>query len=149
LTAVYDREKELTSEISSLVEQALPEVDVLAVELSSPARFCVYVDHPAGVDHALCERVTDLLRDYLGRYTVDVSSPGLERPLRKPSHFRAAVGRHVAVRTARAVGGRTRFRGRIVAAGDDSVRIATETDEFEIPYEELVRGNVIDEGWEP
>jgi ribosome maturation factor RimP len=149
LITVYDRERELTSEISLLVEQALPEVDVLAVELESSTRFCVYVDHPSGVDHALCGRVTDLLRGYLDRYTVDVSSPGLERPLRKASHFRAAVGRLVALRTAEPVGGRTRFRGRIAAAGDDSLRLLSETDEFEIPYEHLVRGNLIDEEWEP
>jgi ribosome maturation factor RimP len=145
LPTVYDKEKELTSEVSCLVERALPEVDVLAVELNSPARFCVYVDHPAGVDHALCERVTDLLRGYLDRYTVDVSSPGSERPLRKPSHFRAALGRRAVLRTADEVGGRTRFRGRIVAAGEESVRVATETDEVDIPYEDLVRGNLIDE----
>jgi len=51
-----------------VVESGLPGVEVLAVELLSPARFCVYVDHPAGVDHALCERVTNVLRGYLDRY---------------------------------------------------------------------------------
>ena len=145
MAGIHDKERELTDEVSSLVEKALPEVEVLAVELVSPTRFCVYVDHPAGVDHSLCRRVTDLLRGYLDRYTVDVSSPGLERPLRKPDHFRGAVGRRVALRTASAIDGRSRFRGRIVAAEDETVRVATETDELDIPYEDLVRGNLIDE----
>ena len=72
---------------------------MLAVELSGPERFTVFIDHPTGVDHSLCERVTNLLRGYLDRYTVDVSSPGVERPLRTPAHFRTAVGRKVAIRT--------------------------------------------------
>ena len=145
MASTYDKEKELTSEVSLLVERAMPEVDVLAVELTSPTRFCVFVDHPGGVDHALCQSVTDLLRDYLDRYTVEVSSPGTERPVRKPDHFQHALGRSVALRTAEAIHGRKRFRGRVVAARDRTFRLATETDEFDIPYENLVRGNLIDE----
>ena len=53
-----------TAAITPAVESTLPGVEVLAVELLSPARFCVYVDHPDGVDFALCERVTRLLDDY-------------------------------------------------------------------------------------
>src|SRR5438034_2717490 len=92
LQEVRRTEKTLQREVTQQVEAGLPGIEVLAVELVSPQRFCVYVDHPAGVDHALCERVTALLRGYLDRYSVDVSSPGLERPLRKPAHFANAVG---------------------------------------------------------
>lgn len=144
--SIHDTERELTGEVSSLVERALPEVDVLAVELVSPTRFCVYVDSAQGVDHALCERVTDLLRGYLDRYTIDVSSPGPARPLRKPAHFKGVVGRRVALKTAAELAGRKRFRGRVVAACSDTVRVATDSEELDIPYEELVRGNLIDEG---
>ena len=91
-------EKTLQREVTQQVETGLPGVEVLAVELVSPRRFCVYVDHPSGVDHALCERVTNLLRGYLDRYSVDVSSPGSERPLRKPAHFANAVGRRFFLR---------------------------------------------------
>jgi ribosome maturation factor RimP len=145
MVSIYDKEKELASEVSVLVERSLPGVDVLALELISATRFCVYVDHPSGVDHSLCERVTDLLRGYLDRYTVEVSSPGPERPLRKPEHFQHALGRSVALRTADAIDGRKRFRGRVVVARDKTFRLAIETDEFDIPYENLVRGNLIDE----
>jgi ribosome maturation factor RimP len=145
LPSTYEKERELTGEISLLLEHALPEVELLAIELSSPTRFCVFVDHPGGVDHALCRRVTDLLRGYLDRYTVEVSSPGTERPLRKPDHFQHALGHSVALRTATPIHGSKRFRGRVVAARDKSLRLATEADEFDIPYENLVRGNLIDE----
>src|SRR5439155_5125596 len=143
----HDTERALTREVGQAVESGVPGVEVLAVELSGPDRFCVSVDHPAGVDHALCERVTNVLRGYLDRYSIDVSSPGVERPLRKPAHFANAVGRQVAVRTAQGIAGRRRFRGEVLAAGDQSFSLGTVGAEaVVIPYDEVVRGNVIDEG---
>ena len=146
MTDMHVTERTLQREVSERVEAGIPGVEVLAVELVSPARFCVYVDHPTGVDHALCERVTGVLRGYLDRYAIDVSSPGLERPLRKPAHFERAVGRRVAVRTSREIGGRKRFRGEVLAAGERELRLGAEGGEAVIPYAEIVRGNLIDEG---
>ena len=133
---VRQKEKELEREIGARVEGTLDGVEVLAVELQSPGHFTVYVDHPAGVDHALCARVTDVLRDYLREYAVDVSSPGIARPLRKPEHFAGVVGRRVKLRTRE-----RRLTGELVSADDDRVRI----DETEIPYDDIVRANLIDE----
>jgi ribosome maturation factor RimP len=149
LTAVHERERELTREVTQTVEQGLPGVEVLAVELSGRERFTVYIDHAAGVDHALCERVTNLLRGYLDRYTVDVSSPGIERPLRTPSHFRSVVGRTVSVRTEHELDGRKKFRGTVAAAGNgDLALVVTDGARVKIPYGEIVRGNLVDEGRE-
>ena len=133
---VRQKEKQLEREIGARVEASLDDIEVLAVEMQSPDRFTVYVDHPAGVDHALCARVTSVLRDYLREYTIDVSSPGTERPLRKPEHFTGAVGRRVKLRTRD-----RRIRGELVAADASHVRV----DETEIPYDEIVRANLIDE----
>ena len=141
MAATYDKERQLTREIAPKVEGALPGTEVLAVELTSPDRFTVYVDHIQGVDHALCERVTNVLRDYLREYSVDVSSPGSERPLRKPSHFRNVVGRRVSLRT----NSRNRLRGEVVAAGDRSVTLKTDAESVDIPYDSIVRGNLIQE----
>lgn len=147
MASVYEKERELQREVARTVESGVPGVEVLAVELSGPERFTVFVDHPQGVDHALCARVTDLLRDYLARYAIDVSSPGLERPLRKPAHFANAVGRKVAVRTAAEIEGRKRFRGKVVEAGERAFTVRTADDTaFTIPYEAIVRSNLIDEG---
>jgi ribosome maturation factor RimP len=144
---VHEQEKTLQREIVREVESGLPGVEVLAVELGGPERFCVYVDHPSGVDHALCERVTGVLRHYLDRYTVDVSSPGLERPLRKPAHFANVVGRRVAVRTAKPIAGRKRFRGPVLAAGQHEISLGADSGEpVRIPYDAIMRGNLIDEG---
>lgn len=142
MATVHERERTLQREIGPRVESALPDVEVLAVELSGPERFTVFIDRVGGgVDHALCERVTDELRDYLRDYTVDVSSPGLERPLRKPAHFRNVVGRRVNLRTE----SRKRVRGEVVGATDTSVTVRTDTESVEVPYGEILRGNLIDE----
>jgi ribosome maturation factor RimP len=145
MTEVHEKEKTLFREITPQVEQAIPGVEVLALELSGPERFTVFIDHPQGVDHALCERVTDVLRPYLRDYTVDVSSPGVERPLRTPAHFERAVGRRVTLRTSRDIEGRKRFKGEVVATGPAAIRVATGGDEYEIPYDAIVRGNLIEE----
>jgi ribosome maturation factor RimP len=144
--STYEKERELTREVTGTVEAQIPGVEVLAVELLSPTRFCVFIDHPQGVDHALCARVTDVLRGYLTSYTVDVSSPGLERPLRKPAHFRNAVGRKVALRIDHQLNGRKRFRGTVAEAGTRAVALDVDNAErVEIPYAAIVRGNLIDE----
>ena len=141
MAATHEKERQLTREITPKVEKALPGTEVLAVELNGPDRFTVYVDHVGGVDHALCERVTNVLGDYLREYGVDVSSPGIERPLRTQAHFRSAVGRSVALRTE----GRSRVRGEVVAAGERTVTVKTDGESVDIPYDSIVRGNLIEE----
>ena len=136
MATTYEKEKELESDIAPRVEHDVPGVEVLAVELESPDRFVVYVEHAEGVDHALCARVTDVIRDYLRDYTVTVSSPGTEPPLRKPAHFARVVGRRVKLRTRDG-----RVQGEVVAADETHVTI----DENHVPYEQIVRANLIDE----
>ena len=141
------RERELQREVAETVESRLPDVEVLAVELGGPERMSVYIDRPGGVDLALCEQVSSVLRPYTERFSLDVSSPGFERPLRTPQHFAErgrSAGRASAPRTTcRAA---SASRDEIVTAGDDAVTLATGDGEFDVPYDEIVRGNLIDEG---
>ena len=139
MSATHDKERTLTKQIEREVETALPGVEVLAVELAGPARFTVFVDHANGVDHALCARVTDVLRDYLRDYAIDVSSPGIERPVRTPEHFRNAIGRKVMLRTPE----RKRLKGEVVSAGQQAVVVRSGADTIEIPYDQVVRGNLV------
>ncbi len=126
MSTTFARERTLQDDIAPAVESRVDGVEVLAVELVSPSRFCVYIDHPGGVNHALCERVTRVLDDYRSEYTIDVSSPGPERPLRKPEHFGAALGRSVSVRTE----GKKRQRGTLTDAGPDAIMLETQTHEL-------------------
>jgi ribosome maturation factor RimP len=144
MARTHDKERELTREIAPKVADGIPGTEVLAVELAGPERFTVYIDHVGGVDHALCERVTHILRDYLREYSVDVSSPGLQRPLRRQVHFRNVVGRRVALRTDE----RKHLRGEVVAAGERSVTVKTDAESVDVPYDSIVRGNLIEEAGE-
>lgn len=142
MATVHDKEKQLYREISRSVSQGLPDVEVLAVELTGRERFCVYVDAPGGVDHALCERVSGLLRPYLTSYAVEVSSPGIERPLRSRVHFTQAVGRRVRLKTESG-----RSSGVVRVAGERQITVELENGEaVDIPYDAIVRANLIDEG---
>jgi len=137
----HQKERELQRDVARTVEATLPGVEVLALELTGKDRFCVFVDHPQGVDHALCERVTDALRRYLDSYSVEVSSPGFDRPLRIREHFARAVGRSVRIKTE---SGRT--RGVVVAAGERAAQLENGSGPVDIPYDDIVRANLIDEG---
>src|ERR1700720_42231 len=78
-----------------------PDVEVLLAEILGGRSLRVFIDLPDGVTLALCERVTLLLGEERERYSLEVSSPGSERPLTKPAHFRRFVGRRARVRTRR------------------------------------------------
>jgi ribosome maturation factor RimP len=140
-SASHEKEKQLQREVTRMVEHAIPGVEVLALELSGSERFCVFVDHPQGVDHALCERVTHVLQPYLENYAVEVSSPGFDRPLRTKAHFERVLGRPVRIKA-----GSKRTRGEVISTTERSVQIQNGPDAVDIPYEEIVRANLIDEG---
>ena len=140
MSTMHDKEQTLQRAIGRNVEAAVPGVEVLAVELSADDRFTVFIDHPEGVDHALCARVTELLADYRRDYAVDVSSPGLERPLRTAGHFRSVVGREVSLRTSDR---KKRLRAAVLDAGERAVTIQARGSAIEIPYDQIVRGNLI------
>ncbi len=139
---VHDKEKTLYRQVAQQVEAGIPGVEVLALELTGRERFRVYVDHPSGVDHALCAQVTSILRPYLDEYSVEVSSPGFDRPLRTRAHFERAVGRQVKLKTAD-----LHRRGEVVSAGERSLSLQQASGEpLEIAYDQIVRANLIDEG---
>jgi ribosome maturation factor RimP len=150
MTQVHEQERQLQAEFADKVGAAMPDVEVLAVELRGPEKLTVYLDRENGVDIALCEQVTGVLREYLDRYGLEVSSPGIDRPLRTREHFARQVGRKVALRTEHDLDGRRRFRGQVAEAGADAVMLETQSGEqVAVPYGEIVRGNLIDEGLTP
>ena len=123
-----------------------PEVEVLAIEQPANETLRLYIDHPDGVSLALCERVTNHLRDLLTSYGLEVSSPGEERPLSKPEHFRRYVGRTVRVRTREEIEGRRSFTGTLTDADDGSVSVEAEGRAVRIPLDRVRRSNLVAEG---
>jgi ribosome maturation factor RimP len=122
-----------------------PDVEVLLVEPAGVGRLRLFIDHPKGVDLALCERVTRELSDLLEQYALEVSSPGPARPLVKPEHFRRFVGRRVKVRTRSEHEGRRSFTGELVGVNDDQVTVAADDGVVSIPYSDINRSNLVEE----
>lgn len=102
----------------------------------------VFVDADDGVDLDTVAKVSEEisrgldLRDPIpGRYTLEVSSPGLERTLRSPEHFALCVGRQVVVKTTERIAGDShRVEGVIAAADEGEVRLRNGEDDVVIPY---------------
>lgn len=123
-----------------------PDVEVLALELAGSRRspkLRVFLDRPAGVDLALCARVTHHLRDLLTDYTVEVSSPGPERPLSRLEHYQRYLGSRVRVRTHEAIEGRSDFKGDLVGADAEGVSLAADWGMVRIPLNRIRRSNLI------
>jgi ribosome maturation factor RimP len=133
------------SQIQERLSGSDPEVEVLLVEQIAAGRLRLFIDHPKGVDLALCERVTRELTDLLEQYALEVSSPGPERPLVKPEHYRRFVGRRVKVRTRSEHEGRKSFTGELVGVTDDQVTVAADDGVVSIPYGDINRSNLVEE----
>jgi ribosome maturation factor RimP len=132
----------LQDEIETRLGTAEPAVEVLLAEVSG-SRLRLFIDHPEGVTLALCERVSGQLNDYRDRYSLEVSSPGLDRPLTKPQHYSRFLGRHARVRLRDAREGHRSVTGELVGASDQDVTIAAQDGVLTIPYDQIARSNLI------
>ena len=134
----------LQSDIEQRLASAEPEVEVLFVERVGSDRLRLFIDHPDGVSLALCERVTAHLRELLSEYSLEVSSPGPQRPLTKPDHFRRFIGRRARVRLREPRDGHRTYTGELVGASDEEVTVAAKDGVVAIPYTEINRSNLLE-----
>jgi ribosome maturation factor RimP len=134
---------ELYGQIENRLDQLDPEIELIALEQPAGEMIRLYIDYPGGVDLALCERVTNHLRDLLETWSLEVSSPGADRPLTKPEHFRRFMGRRVRVRTREAIEGQSSFTGTLTAADEGGVRVQAGEGEVEIPHSRIRRSNLV------
>ena len=139
----------LQADIEQRLASSEPDIEVLLAEVVGGRCLRVFIDHPDGVTLALCERVSGLLSSERERYSLEVSSPGAERPLTKPAHFRRFMGRRARVRARHPlpVGERPMrsFSGELVGASDEEVTLAAAEGLIAIPYSEIRRSNLIGE----
>jgi len=138
--------EQLQRDIEQRLSAAEPEVEVLLVERSGDT-LRIFIDHPAGVSLALCERVTHALGDLRESYALEVSSPGPKRPLTKPEHFQRFVGRRARVRTAPESGLAEpgSVVGELIGATAHDVTLAAPEGIVAIPYEAIKRSHLVEE----
>jgi ribosome maturation factor RimP len=125
-----DQRASVAHEVERDVVTQLPDVEVVDVQVSAGV-LRVLIDHPQGVDHEVCGRVSNVLRGYTDKFQLEVSSPGIPRPLVRPKHFQRSVGSRIAVETREAIDGRRRFTGALRDADDE--RIVLELPDREEP----------------
>ena len=138
--------EQLQNDIQQRISASEPEVEVLLVERSGET-LRIFIDHPAGVTLALCERVTAALGDLRERHGIEVSSPGPRRPLTKPEHFQRFVGRRARVRTAPGadLGERGSVTGELIGATAQEVTLAAPDGIVAIPYAAIQRSHLVEE----
>ena len=133
----------IQADIEARLSEVEPEVEVLLAEVVGGDLIRLFIDHPQGVTLDLCERVTNHLPELREQYALEVSSPGIERPLSKPEHFRRYVGRRAQVRTRGEHDGRRSFTGELLNATDDAVTVAADTGVVSIAYADIHRSNLV------
>jgi ribosome maturation factor RimP len=138
-------EMSIQTDIESRLAQSEPDVEVLLAEVLGGQTVRLFIDHPEGVTLDLCERVTHALPEVREKYALEVSSPGSERPLTKPDHFRRFLGRKARVRLRDEHDGRRSFTGELVGASDTDVTLAADTGVVSIPYADINRSNLVEE----
>jgi ribosome maturation factor RimP len=131
------------------------DVDLYDVEISGPL-VRVVVDRESGVDLETLGAVTRAISRALdetdpiaGRYTLEVTSPGVERPLRTPEQFARAIGDSVKVRTVPSVEGDRRVEGVLATADGDGITIRTDETVRSFRYEEIERARTVFEWGTP
>ncbi len=133
----------LQYEIERRLAASEPEAEVLLAEIVSGSTLRLFIDHPDGVTLALCERVSRRLNDFRDRYSLEVSSPGQDRPLTKPQHYSRFLGRRARLRLRDARDGHKSVTGELVGASEREVTIAADGGIVTIPYEQIARSNLV------
>lgn len=134
----------IQEEIEARLAERVPEVEVLLASVAGET-VELYIDHPEGVTLELCEQVTHALPELREHYGLTVSSPGPQRPLTKPDHFRRFVGHRARVRLRDAREGHRSFTGELVGANDAEVTIAADTGVVSIPYGDIAKSTLVAE----
>lgn len=126
--------------------------ELVAVELSGGdiSIVRVYIDSEEGVTVTDCAKasrqfsaILDVEDPISNRYTLEVSSPGLDRPLAKAKHFIDVVGQDVKIRMATLINGRRRFTGTLVEANEEFAVVEVDGEQTELPYIEMDRARLV------
>jgi len=141
---------ELIAELEPLAIQN--GLELVTVEVTGGQRHRVvrvFLDREGGIDiegvagaNSWVSDALDEFRRLSGPYTLEVSSPGIERALRTREHFERAAGSDAVVHTAKPIDGRARFTGRLLGLRDDDVVLVIDGQEIHVPFDAIDRARL-------
>lgn len=126
--------------------------ELVAVEMSGgeSSILRVYIDTPEGITVDDCAKasrqfsvILDVEAPISNRYTLEVSSPGMDRPLAKPAHFQQVLGQGVKVKMTTLINGRRRFTGELIEANNEFAVVEVDGEQTELPYDEMDRARLV------
>jgi len=126
--------------------------ELVAVEMSGGdiSIVRVFIDAEEGVTVTDCAKasrqfsaILDVEDPISNRYTLEVSSPGMDRPLAKPAHFQAVQGEQVKIKMASLVNGRRRFTGELIEVNDEFIVVEVDGEQTELLYSEMDRARLV------
>ena len=135
----------IAEDVERVLGAAMPAIDVVDVRILPGGIIRVLIDHPEGVDHERCVEVGRALVAFRERYSLEVSSPGIPRPLTKPAHYARFIGREADVRFHATHEGRRRIRGELVECDASRVVVRDEDGALEIPFAAISRAHLVEE----
>lgn len=146
---------EIMQTVRELAEKVTAELDIEVVDieyktLKGQAHLIVYIDKPGGISLSECEEINKLLGEAMdiadpipSSYLLEVSSPGVERPLKKPGDFKRFEGNSVKIKTYSKIGGSKNFRGLLKECSDNNILIESEDGkDVKIPFGEIAKANL-------
>lgn len=144
------KEKQLLDALEPLARSR--DVEIVTVEIVGSKKaptIRVYVDTPQGVSfdqlaaaQSWINELMDAIDPFPGAYTLEVSSPGIDRPLRTSAHFNAYAGSEAVVKTIGAINGKLSFTGTIVSADENAVTLDIEGEQIQIPFDNIKRAHL-------
>jgi ribosome maturation factor RimP len=136
----------IAEDVERVLGAVLPAIDLVDVRVVPGGVLRVLIDHPDGVDHERCAEVGRALVSFRERHALEVSSPGIPRPLTKPAHYARFAGREVDLRLHAPLEGRRRLRGELLES--DAVRAVVRDEDgalLEIPFAAISRAHLVEE----
>lgn len=147
------KEQQLLELLEAEAQGQASDVEIVTVEVIGSSRapvIRVYIDAEGGISFKeLTEsqewigKLMDEVDPFPGAYTLEVSSPGIDRPLRTKAHFARFAGDDAKIRTKSPMNGQSNFKGRIVSADDDGVTLDIDGNQVSIPFESMRRANLV------
>lgn len=135
----------------AVVDPIIEELELELVDLVyAGGRLKVVIDHPDGLGTAVLTKATrmisheiDLQEPINGAFTLEVSSPGVERQLRTPPHYARSIGENIAIKLKPNAENLRRIKGELTASDDDGITVTNDDGEHMLSYEQIAKANTV------